>query len=291
MKLDNILAQHIPRWKNDVLKKDRDKILIVDGREGSGKSSLAQQIAINLDPSFNMDKIAFTADQFMAMVKDPKRKKGDCIILDEAFLAANSRSAMSQINRAMVGLATEMRQLNLFIIICLPSFFDLDKYFALWRSDLLIHTYFDKKGNRGRFIMWGSSKKKNLYLLGKKFYNYSSVRSPYPPCRFSKGYVVDEEEYRLKKAQAFREEKTSPREKTYKNRLIDLYEWLHKDEGYSWEEIGRRAGISSSSVRKLVSTDRAKLGDGFRNNINTILPDKDVIHDEVVANEKDISRD
>ena len=107
--MDGIMQKFIPKWKNDVLKKDKDKVIAVDGREGSGKSVLAQQLAVHLDPNFNLSKIAFSAEEFMAMIKSPERKKGDCIILDEAFLAANSRSSMSTINRAMVGLATEMR--------------------------------------------------------------------------------------------------------------------------------------------------------------------------------------
>jgi ABC-type antimicrobial peptide transport system ATPase subunit len=129
--MDKIMMQFIPKWKREVLTKDQDKVIGIDGREGSGKSVLAQQLAVELDPNFNIDKIAFNADKFMRMIKDPARKKGDCIILDEAFLSANSRSAMSTINKSMVGLATEMRQLNLFVIVVLPSFFDLDKYFAL----------------------------------------------------------------------------------------------------------------------------------------------------------------
>jgi hypothetical protein len=63
------------------------------------------------------------------------------IVLDEAFMAASSRSVLSEVNKAMMGLATEMRQKNLFVIMCLPTFFDLDKYFAIWRSRMLLHMY------------------------------------------------------------------------------------------------------------------------------------------------------
>ena len=216
----------------------------------SGKSALAQQLAIHLDPTFNIDKITFTAEEFMKKLKEPTIKKGDCIILDEAFLAANSRSAMSSINKAMVGLATEMRQLNLFIIICLPSFFDLDKYFALWRTDMLIHTYFDKNGDRGRFIMFGSSKKKNLYLYGKKYYNYSATKSPYPACRFRRGYTVDEDAYRLKKQNAFRVEKVSKVNERYKRDLGLIYEHLRNKFGYTWEQIGEVLDKTESAVRE-----------------------------------------
>lgn len=273
----------IPRWKNDVLKKDKDKVIVIDGREGSGKSALAQQLASNLDPEFNIDKITFTAEEFMNAVKSPSRKKGDCIILDEAFLAANSRSAMSQINKAMVGLATEMRQLNLFVIICLPSFFDLDKYFALWRTDLLIHTYFDKQGNRGRYILWGASKKKQLYLNGKKFYNYSCVKSPYPACRFNKGYAVEEEEYRKRKQEAFRKEKVSQREVMWKERALKLI---------------KEFKLSPTAVGEVWNLNRKTITNGlsilYSNPSSKPLPEHPIIktiYDSVVENPTTIEQD
>jgi len=249
--LDGVIAREIPRWKNDVHNKDKDKVIVIDGREGSGKSALAQQLAIHLDPNFNIDKLCFTAEEFMNKVKDPKIKKGDCIILDEAFLAANSRSAMSSINKAMVGLATEMRQLNLFVIVCLPSFFDLDKYFSLWRTDLLIHTYFDKKGNRGRYILFGANKKKELYLKGKKFYNYGMVKSPYPPCRFKKGYTVDEEEYRKKKSEAFRKGEPMTRlGQRYKDKISQII-ISFKNTGKTWDELADICNIPPSTLQRL----------------------------------------
>ena len=109
-----------------VLTKDRDWVVVIDGEEGVGKSVLAQQIASFLDPEFNLDKIVFHSDDFLKLIKDPKIKKGSCIVLDEAFNAANSRASLTEVNRAMMGVATEMRQKNLFVIMCIPSFFDLE---------------------------------------------------------------------------------------------------------------------------------------------------------------------
>ena len=72
--VDPIIALRIPKWIKMVTKKDHDKVIMIDGEEGSGKSALAQQLAINIDPTFNIEKIAFTAEQFMNLIKDPKRK-------------------------------------------------------------------------------------------------------------------------------------------------------------------------------------------------------------------------
>lgn len=252
----NIMKQRIPAWKKDVLEKDKDKNIVIDGREGSGKSVLAQQLAAELDPDFNIDKIAFNSDQFISLVKDPKRKKGDCIVLDEAFNAANSRASMSSVNKAMIGVATEMRQLNLFIIIVLPSFFDLDRYFAVWRCDVLLHVYFNKKGDRGNYIIFPFHTKKNLYIKGKKMYNYNVIKSPYPVCSFAKGYVVDELDYRTKKAEAFRIRKISQREEMWKERFEKSL-FLIKDElKLTDQEIADKLGLTKKIIAH--TRERAK---------------------------------
>jgi len=190
-----------------VTKKDRDFVMVLDGEEGSGKSVLAQQIAGKLDPKFNIDNIVFNSDQFIKRLKTAP--KYSCIVLDEAFSSANSRSALTEVNKSLISVATEMRQRNLYVIIVIPSFFDLDKYFALWRCRALFHVYFDKKGARGSYIIFPKGAKKMLFLLGKKFYSYSKPASPYPVCRFTNHYVVDEQEYRKKKEEAFRKRTVS----------------------------------------------------------------------------------
>lgn len=206
--------KELDRIKKAVINKDRDFVMVIDGEEGSGKSVLAQQIARKLDPKFCLDNICFNADQFIERLK--KAPKYSCIVLDEAFSSANSRSALTEVNRSLIGVATEMRQRNLFVIIVIPSFFDLDKYFALWRCRALFHVYFNKDGSRGSYIIFPKSKKKYLYLTGKKFYDYSKPASPYPVCRFNNHYTVDETEYRKKKAEAFKKRVVSNLAKRWK---------------------------------------------------------------------------
>jgi len=250
VQMDNVLAQSIPRIRHDVLKRDRDKVLVVDGREGTGKSVFAMQLAKSLDADFSADKIFFNHETFIKGLKDPNRKKGDCILLDEAFSSASSRASMSSINRAMITVATEMRQLNLFVIIVLPSFFDLDKYFAIWRCETLFHVYFNKQGKRGQYIIFPFNKKKYLYINGKKHYTYGCVKSPYPPCQFTKTYVVDEAEYRAKKARAFRKREISDNMKKVKDRFVILLNYLKTRHQTTDKEMGEVLGIDSDTVQK-----------------------------------------
>lgn len=208
LKIAPIFAAELQKVKKRVLTKDRDFVCVIDGEEGVGKSVLAQQIASFFDPEFNIDKIVFNSDEFLKLIKAPKIKKGSCIVLDEAFSAANNRASLTEVNRAMIGVATEMRQKNLFVIMVLPSFFDLDKYFALWRCRALIHVYFTPEEDR-HYIIFPKEQKKLLYLTGKKTYSYQKPKSPFPPFTFPNYYTVDEDEYRYKKAEAFRKRTVS----------------------------------------------------------------------------------
>ena len=80
----------------------------------------------------------------------------------------------------------------------MPTFFDLDKYVALWRSRALVHVYTKESFVRGRFAFFNVDRKKVLYVNGKKFYNYSATKANFVG-DFKNGYTVDEEAYRQKK--------------------------------------------------------------------------------------------
>src|SRR3990172_8288020 len=41
-------------------KRDKDCVLVIDGREGSGKSTLAMQIGKYVDPSLDLKRVVFT---------------------------------------------------------------------------------------------------------------------------------------------------------------------------------------------------------------------------------------
>ena len=251
-----LLRKELRKIHDLVWKKDRDWVGVVDGDEGSGKSVLAMQICKELDPDFGIDNIVYNADDFMDKIK--KARKGQAILLDEGYAAANARASLSEVNRALVGLATEMRQKNLFVVICLPSFFDLDKYFAIHRSRVLFHVYFNAQGERGQFIVFPKTAKKLLFLNGKKNYSYAEPKSPWPPMRFLPYYVVDEEQYRANKAQAFKGRTASNRAKVWMQQRDAFIKELYFRFQLSQEEISRipakheTKGVSQQAIAKIL---------------------------------------
>lgn len=89
-------------------------------------------------------------------------------------------------------------QLNQFIILVLPDFFELPRSFAITRSMFLLNVKFMGKFDRGYFDFYNFEKKKELYLKGKKTADYKCV-SPNFSGRFTNTYTIDEKQYREKK--------------------------------------------------------------------------------------------
>jgi energy-coupling factor transporter ATP-binding protein EcfA2 len=245
----SISSKIIPKIK----KKDFDWVWVVDGGEGSGKSVLAQQLAKVLDPNFNIDRMCMTPKEFTKAIL--RAKKGQCVVFDEAFTGLSSRASLTEINKLLVSLMMEMRQKNLFVIIVMPTFFLLDRYVALFRARGLFHVYL-KGGKRGRWIYFNNKKKKLLYLMGKKLYDYSKPRSSFRG-RFMDQYTINEGEYRKKKGEALREKSRSTRAETYKSQRDTLFWILHK------KFKQNQAGIARVCKEFGYSIDRRTIGDVF----------------------------
>ena len=202
------------------VKEDWDMVFFVDGVEGGGKSAMAQQIGYYCDNTLNLDRVCFTPEEFIIAVK--KAGAYQCVIFDEAYDGLSSTDFFNKQQKAVKSLLTQIRQKRLFIIIVAPCFFDINKYVVLWRSRLLIHIYTKDGFTRGFFAFYNSERKKQLYVLGKKFYSYGSPKANFIG-RFGKGYLVDEEQYRAKKLKAAEdtpEEEAKAEKEAYKNWLF-----------------------------------------------------------------------
>jgi len=149
--IDGYLNSNLKLAKTTI-HKDWDMIFCVDGPEGSGKSVLTMQMAYACDPSFNNSRVCFTPSEFRKAILTAN--KYQAVVYDEAYTGLSSRATMSLINRTLISMLAEIRQRNLFVFIVMPTFFDLDKYVALWRSRALIHVYIGKNFQRGFFSFY-----------------------------------------------------------------------------------------------------------------------------------------
>ncbi len=250
------LLEALDTIKKSVLTQNNDFLFIIDGKVGLGKTTLSLQLALYLNPKFKLSQVCFTPKQLMdTIIKAPK---GSAIILDEA-MTLNARNSMTEWNKRVNDLLSRIRSHNLFIILNLPSAFDLDRSIILHRASLLIHCYSPTFGKKGYYKVYHEieDRLKTLYLLGKKMYSY---KKPQPNFEgwFSKCFVIDEVKYNRKKDDAIEDQEITPNHSAYKERNV-LIRHL-KDQGMSYEEISNLnpGGISGNAVGKICRYDRGR---------------------------------
>ena len=229
---------------------------------GTGKSVFMQQLGecytdrVNKRHGLN---IPFTTDNIVFKPKDLietafKLPKYSCIILDEW----EDAHYWSELGITLRQFFRKCRQLNLFIIIIIPNFFQLNIGYAVSRSIFAIDVRFEGEFERGYFRFYNFDRKKDLYLKGKKTYNYNVTQANFNG-RFTKGYVVGEEAYRRKKDLDLREQeeiKEKPTEREIKSQLfLKIYENL---EGMTIKKLANAFDTSERTGKRWISEVRKK---------------------------------
>ena len=207
--------------------KDEDYVIVIDGKERTGKSTFGFQISKYIDPSFNLNRVCFNPDEFRHAIINADSRQ--VVVYDEAYRGLGSTSALSEVNKILKGMMMEMGQKNLCVIVILPTFYLLEKYVALWRARCLIHLYRKKKA-KGFWRLYNSRKKQELYLnpLGKRNYSYNHVKTNFRG-KFTKYYTIDEQEYRLKKDKAFKEGYKRTKPENYMEQRNKIIYFLYKN--------------------------------------------------------------
>lgn len=171
------LADKWKALKKKVLKENSDRTYIVVGRERSGKSFWTFQQAKCIDPTFNLERICFTGEQFLDQIRHAP--EGSVVVFDEAFRGFSTRAALSKMNRLLVQSMMEVGRRNLIIFVVLPVFSLLEYYIAISRSyALFVISHIKEKGYRS-WRVYSEKKKSEIYYKSKK--NYGTI--PYMPTR------------------------------------------------------------------------------------------------------------
>lgn len=101
-----------------------DYMIVVDGREGSGKSSLALHMKALYDGKYSLDHVLFDAEDMLEEMQNAP--KGSCIVMDEAIVSLYKRDSLKEFQTLLVKAFAIVRARELFFILVLPNFWDLD---------------------------------------------------------------------------------------------------------------------------------------------------------------------
>lgn len=180
--------------------KDKDYVMLLSGYEGSGKSTLASQLAKYVDHDFCLDRMCFTPEEFKKCIYNAE--KGQAVVYDEAVTGMTAGGSITKVGRLLKSMMMQMRQKNLFVIVVIPSVFELNKYAVLHRAMCLFHVW--EKKNRYCWVGYNKKDTKKIYIIGKKNY-VIKVRSRFNG-RFYGNMGVDKMLYEQKKTFALEKE-------------------------------------------------------------------------------------
>lgn len=181
--IDETLSQNL----NIIAEKigdDMSFLLCISGHDmvGTGKTTIATHIGSYLTWKINnIYKVnnTFTHRNIVMKAQElPKRSMGlpqySVLLVDEGdeLTTHGAKELAISLKRYF----RKCRQLNQILIIILPSFFELPKFYALSRSQVLIDVEFKEKFDRGFFKFYGMKSKKLLYLKGKKEWDYDAYK-------------------------------------------------------------------------------------------------------------------
>lgn len=148
-----------------------DLVYGIAGMEGSGKSkgialTVATYICFRLCKPFSLNNIVFTPEQFYKFVDDAK--PFDVLFWDEFILGGSSDDTLGNIQRALKKKFTIIRSKQLIIILVIPYFHMMSKYWAISRTRALIDCISPDGIERGEANFYGYAKKRYAYIHGKK---------------------------------------------------------------------------------------------------------------------------
>jgi ABC-type dipeptide/oligopeptide/nickel transport system ATPase component len=245
--IDGYLQKALDRCKIRVQKHNWDYVCIVAGLPGSGKSTFARTIARYCDHNFNLSKVAFTANEFIKLTNNVEDYSA--VILDESFQSLNTRVTMTPAFIKIINHLQIIRQKHLFIILCLPNFFDLTKGVAVFRASHLFLTYDTKVGRRGQFVAFDRSRKRRLYVKGNKYMNYYAVDANFRGRYTKNTMIMPEEAYEKRKLAHLLAQEQKVKEKEEKK----------KPKGLRYDQmIGviNKIGGTNTELAKLLKCDR-----------------------------------
>jgi hypothetical protein len=245
-KIDTKLAESIMLYIDAIFNHNQDLVLVFDGAEGAGKSTLMRQAALfcsyymqkkhNTIRPFTVDNIKFNLEDYLETALAVQHEKGHIHILDESRAVANRKRSTSKGNVDFTNYLSECRSSGHIHLIALPAYHDLDSYIAIWRCSFLVNIgkYFSVKEVNGvpvyslvlgtYRVFLNDSKLKAMY--------FHKLRYIYPKKavftgKFTKDGIIPDEVYEAKK-QKERAAKFANAEEADKNKTQSKKDMLLK---------------------------------------------------------------
>lgn len=123
---------------NKTLSTDKDYLIVVDGVTGGGKSTWAIKFSIKNCPWFNIkEDVIFSRTELIDKITNAK--PGSYVVIDEAINILFKRDFAHKKQKFLLRLLDMCRDRNLCLIMCVPTFWSIDKHVLEGRVKLRVH--------------------------------------------------------------------------------------------------------------------------------------------------------
>jgi len=238
-------------------KKGWDNVIIIDGMERSGKSTIGRQIGYYLAykrrKGFSAKNVFFDADKIFEYAM---KTRGQTIIWDEAALGGMSEDRYKQVQQILIKMLMTAAKYHHNFIFIIPKIRKLSDYLAEDRSIALIRVLAVDNIERGYYNAYGFEKKNIISQMERRKQRHSCTRD-FRGRFFSyedkpAQEVLDIKEYELKKDEAIKRLKYVDK-KQYDAllKLSKLVEVIKSKKLMTKVEMAREIGVDASFMSRL----------------------------------------
>lgn len=110
--------------------KDLNYIVGIIGSYGSGKTCAGLWVCKEVDPTFNISRVVYSAEEFLKLLLDEgekKLEKGSAILYEEASVSVRNRLWYTKTNLAISAAVDTIRDRNFLLVFTMPFKKNIDK--------------------------------------------------------------------------------------------------------------------------------------------------------------------
>lgn len=238
-----------------------DNVIVVQGREGTGKSSFAIRLAKALNPKFNMETdYIYSYEEMVEAVTEPGNGDiGRVFWLDETSSIMNNRDAMTNSSKNMVELLEMMRSRGWTLIMCIPSVERLDKYLRDYRIRYLITV---------EVLAWDNVYKEESRGNWSLAFKYGDSYQTFKVIGYGRFDPMSEEEAAEYKEIKLRSQQTKLDEISGKDKPSNKWDGAQKklqdaflvmyENGITQDDIAEKYGYTKDTVVSMISNARTR---------------------------------
>lgn len=278
LELAEIQAYNTSDFSRDLVsrvKKKNDAVIALCGDEGSGKSTLAIKIARLFDPQFTVQRNVIVSPDYEGVIESildlPPQS---AVVLDEAIKVASKANFMLGLQRWLMTNFNIIRKQQKLVILCIPSFFDLDAYFRkrrvlVWiqiikRGYFIALRRYDNFMSEDRWLIKENADIIDDKVLQKKNISKISPEKFITVLRNCKNYYFDDvfeplddvtqkeyDDWVAKHKGNLFDDVESNTTRKWKSTVATILNYLHWEEEFNVNQMVKISGLSNRNIEEL----------------------------------------